>query len=392
MYISSFDHAIGVFNNMTHKERVMAILSHKEADKVPLDFGAAQSCRISMGIYRKLIKHFGIQEEVRCYNKPTQIALASDAFMEKLECDFRAPFPIQKNLPSEEWEDTDGFFLRDAWGTVMRMPKKGGYYYDMVSAPLAGNIDNEEAEYIFPPLPDIVSEAAEQAEAYQKAGYPVIIPDQYGNGFLQTGPKIFGYEDWMMMLALNDKRAEQFLENLLERKMHYWDSVVAVFGGNIDIVCELDDLGTQTGPFINPVMLREKIKPYYRKLFDYIHKITKAKVYMHSCGSVSKVIPDLIEAGVDILNPVQISAADMDPAFLKREFGKDIVFWGGGIDTQKILPQGKPSEIRDHVKRNIEIFSKDGGFVFSAVHNVQSDVPPENFLAMWEAFREFRNY
>ena len=369
----------------------MTILNHKEADRVPLDLGAAQSCKISLGLYPKLLAYFGIQEDVICCHKTAQLANTSETFLKKFECDVRTPFPLQKKVSLEEWEDAEGFFLRDVWGTVLRMPKKGGHYYDMFSAPLAGSID-EETTYTFPLVPEIAPEAVAQARAYQEAGYPVVIPEQYGNGFLQNGPKVYGYEDWMMMLALNDKRTDEFMENLLEGKIRYWDNVAAAFGDTIDIVCELDDLGTQTGPFIDPAMLRKKIKPYYKKLFDHIHKITKAKVYMHSCGSVVKFIPDLIDSGVDILNPVQIGAAGMDPAFLKKEYGKDIVFWGGGIDTQKILPRGKPSEIRDHVKRNIEIFSKDGGFVFATVHNAQSDVPPENFIAMWEAFREFRNY
>ena len=377
---------------MTPKERVMAALNHREADRVPLDLGAAQSCKISLGLYSKLLEHFGIKEEIICCSKTSQTAYGSDALMKKLECDVRAPFPVQKSHPPEEWEDPEGFFLKDAWGTVLRMPKKGGHYYDLVAVPMKGCLDNSEDEYTFPPVPGIAPGAAEQARAFQEEGYPVVIPEQYGNGFLQTGPKVFGYEDWMMMLALDDRRTGEFMEKLLEGKMRYWDSVAVAFGDTIDIVCELDDLGTQSGPFIDPAMFRKKIKPYYKKLFDHIRKVTKAKVYMHSCGSVVKFIPDLIDSGVDILNPVQISAEGMDSVFLKKEYGKDIVFWGGGIDTQKILPQGRPSEIRDHVKRNIEVFSKDGGFVFATVHNVQSDVPLENFLAMWEAFREFRNY
>ena len=377
---------------MTNKERLMTTLNHKEADKVPWDCGAAANCKISIKLYSKLLEHFGIQEDVICWNKTKQIAFASETFMKKLECDVRAPFPIQMKKPSEEWEDAESFFMRDVWGAVLRMPKEGGHFYDMVSYPLEGSLDNEDTEYTFPPVPDIAPEAVMQAQEYQKAGYPVMIPEYYGNGFLQTGPKVYGYEDWMMMLAMDDKRTDEFMENLLERKIRYWDNAVAAFGDTIDIVCELDDLGTQNGPFIDPAMMRRKIKPYYKKLFDHIHKITKAKVYMHSCGSIIKFIPDLIECGVDILNPVQISAAGMDPIILKKEFGKDIAFWGGGMDTQKVLPLGKPSEIRDHVKRNIEIFSKDGGYVFATVHNAQSDVPPENYIAMWEAFLEFRNY
>ena len=194
------------------------------------------------------------------------------------------------------------------------------------------------------------------------------------------------------MLGTNDKRSTGFMEKLLENKLKCWDSIIGALGDLIDVACEGDDLGTQNGPFIDPEMVRKKIKPYYKKLFDHIHSKTRAKIYFHSCGSVVKLIPDLIDAGVDILNPVQISAAGMDPVYLKKEFGKDICFWGGGIDTQKILPTGTKKQIQDQVKRNTEIFGKDGGFVFCTVHNVQNDVPVENFVTMWETLMEVRNY
>ena len=378
---------------MTNKERIMIILQHKEADRVPLDLGVAGACQISLVLYKKLLDYFGIKEDIICSNKISQMALASDKFLQKLECDVRSPFPLHVlPNPPREWEDQDGFFIQDSWGAISRMPKEKGYYYDLVEPPMAGSLDDDSKTYNFPPIPDIAPKAVEQAKAYQEAGYPVILPDPYGNGFLQTATRVYGYEDWMMMLALDDKRTDWFMETLLENKLKYYDKVAAAFGDSVDIVLEMDDLGTQIGPFIDPEMVRKKLKPYYRKLYDYIHKVVKAKVFMHSCGSVVKMIPDLIEAGVDILNPVQISAAGMDPAYLKKEFGKDLVFWGGGIDTQVILPSGTKQQIRDMVKRNVEIFGKDGGFVFATIHNAQPDVPVENFIAMWEAFKECRNY
>ena len=373
---------------MTSRERILTILQHKEADRVGLDLGVGGSCKISLILYKKLLDYFGIKEEVVCCNKLIQMALASDAFLEKLGCDARTPFPVQvSSTPLKEWEDADGYFMQDSWGTISRMPKVNGHYYDLVGPPLAGTLDDESTVYAFPEVPEIAPKAVEQAKAYQKAGYPVILPDPFGNGFLQTAPKVYGYEDWMMMLALDDKRTDWFMDTLLERKMKYWDKIAAAFGDSVDIVVELDDLGTQGGPFIDPEMLRKKIKPYYKKLYDYIHKVVKAKVFMHSCGSVVKFIPDFIDVGVDILNPVQISAEGMDPAYLKKEFGKDIVFWGGGIDTQIVLPSGTKQQIRDMVKRNMEIFGKDGGYVFATVHNTQSDVSVENFITMWEAFQ-----
>jgi uroporphyrinogen decarboxylase len=373
---------------------VQAILNHKEADQVPLDIGAGKACKINVDIYNRLLKHFDIKEETRVSNKAMRLVCASDKFLETLECDVRTPFPLfkKREKPIEEWDDPEGYFMRDDWGTVLRMPKTGGRYYDMIEAPFAGRLDDDEVPFKFPAAQAVAPEAVAMAKAYQEAGYPVIIPEHYGNGFLQTGPKVFGYEDWMIMLAVEDKKAIQFMDELFEKKLEHWDNIISAFGDSIDVVAECDDLGTQNGPFIDPAMFRKLMKPYYRKLYDHIHRKSKAKILLHSCGSVIKMIPDLIDVGLDVLNPVQINASEMDPAILKREYGKDLTFWGGGVDTQRVLPMGSKQEIRDHVKRNIEIFSKDGGFVFATVHNLQSDVPTDNFLTMWETFKECRKY
>jgi uroporphyrinogen decarboxylase len=383
---------------MTSLERLQAALNHKEADRVPLDLGGGRYCRFHVGIYQKIIDYFNIKDTLCVGEKIGQLAYACEELLQKLESDIRAPFPLfQKKTNSEaaqknEWEDKDSYFLRDDWGTVMRMPKNGGLYYDIIEVPLPDMVDAEELNYTFPVPPRIAPEAVEQAKAYRAAGYPVFVTEHFGNGFLHTGPRIFGYEDWMIMLALEDKKIIGFLESLLEVKMRYWDAVTEAFGDYVDVVIESDDLGMQSGPFIAPELFRKLIKPYHKRLYEYIHSKTKAKIFLHTCGSIVELLPDLIEIGVDIVNPVQINAVGMDPVLLKREFGKDIVFWGGGIDTQRVLPQGKPQEIRDHVRRNVEIFGKDGGFVFATVHNAQSDVPVENIIAMWEAFKECRNY
>ena len=147
---------------------------------------------------------------------------------------------------------------------------------------------------------------------------------------------------------------------------------------------------SQSSLLISPKMYRKFIKPRQKILFDYLHKNTKAKIFFHSCGSIYDLIPDLIEVGVDILNPIQYTASKMDALNLKKTFGKDLVFWGGGIDTQNILPNGKPQEIKDAVRKQIEILSPDGGFVFAAVHNIQADVPPENILALFAGIAEYR--
>ena len=377
---------------MNSRERLAATLGHRKPDRVPLDLGVGKSCHFHIGVYKRLLDHFGIGEEARVSVKTGQSAAPCDALLERLECDIRTPFPVfrEGETPGEEWEDENGYYFRDEWGTLYRMPRENGHYYDMVAFPFAGLDEDDPVEFVFPEPPEPSLEGVEQARRYRDAGYPVIMNDHYGNGFLQNGPKLFGFDDWFAMLATEDARAIAHLDGLLEGKMRHWSRVFAAYGDTVDVVCESDDLGMQNGGFISPGMFRSLLKPYYKKLFDHVRGLTDAKIFLHSCGAVADFIPDLIDLGVEILNPVQLSAAGMDPAVLKREFGKDLVFWGGGIDTQKMLPYGTPAEIRDHVRRNVEIFARDGGYVFAAVHNIQADVPTENVMAMWEAFMECR--
>jgi uroporphyrinogen decarboxylase len=157
-------------------------------------------------------------------------------------------------------------------------------------------------------------------------------------------------------------------------------------------VIEADDLGGQNAPLMSPRTYRSLIQPRHKRLFSFIKEQSPVKVFYHTCGAVKPLIPDLIEAGIDILNPVQISAAGMDLAELKREFGPDLVFWGGGVDTQHLLGTGTPEEIRAHVRQNIELLAPGGGFVFAAVHDIQANVPPENIMAMWETWQENAAY
>ncbi|NQT84988.1 hypothetical protein HQ563_18380, partial [bacterium] len=184
------------------------------------------------------------------------------------------------------------------------------------------------------------------------------------------------------------------LDKVMEVKWDYWDIILDIVGENVLVISEADDLAGQNGPLISPKLYRELIKPRHTQLFSMIKKKAKSRVYIffHSCGAVRELIPDLIESGIDILNPVQVSAAGMDTRELKREFGKDITFWGGGVDTQYVLPRGNRQEIVDEVRRRIEDLAPGGGFVFSAVHNIQGDVPPENIMIMWEALQKYGGY
>ncbi len=188
------------------------------------------------------------------------------------------------------------------------------------------------------------------------------------------------------------KGTERFLEVLVEKNLELLDKVLKEVGSYIDVVQFGDDLGSQQGPFMPPKIFKRLFKPRYKKMWDFVHHNSNCKVFLHSCGSVYEVIPDLIEAGLDILNPVQTTTMNMEPERLKTEFGKDIVFWGGGCNTRDILARGTPDQVKEDVKRRMEIFMPGGGFIFCQIHNILADVPPENIIAMLEAANEYGKY
>lgn len=191
---------------------------------------------------------------------------------------------------------------------------------------------------------------------------------------------------------------EALLEIILEDKKNYWDAVIDWAIRNncqdqIDVIAECDDLGSQSSTIIDPGTLRQMVIPKFKKLFGHLkQRLPGVKIFMHSCGAIREIIPDLIDAGLDILNPVQYTARGMELAGLKKDFGNDLVFWGGGVDTQTTLNKGTPGEVRDVVKKVLDIMAPGGGFVFTPVHNIQDDVSPENFWAMWETLQEYGKY
>ena len=380
---------------MTSYERFNAAFAHKEADRVPIDVGAGKSCKMVLGFYKKLLDYLGIREEIQMSNTVSQLVYASDKVLEALGCDIRCVNlgSGNPNTVPETWEDEKYYYMRDSFLTGFRKPKKDGLYFDMCEFPLSYEDEEGDDKYEFPhpPAPDKANMSREQAIDYHKAGFPVVISEHHGNGFLQTGPRLYGYEDWMVMLMTEEERVKKLLERYIETKFEYWENLLDYYGAeNIDMIAECDDLGTQATLFASPKTMRELIFPYHKQLYSRLKSKYGVKVCLHSCGSIAPIIGDLIDCGVDALNPVQTTANNMDPAMLKREFGKDIVFWGGGIETQSTLPFGTPEKIKDAVKRNIELLGRDGGYVFAAIHNIQPDVPMENFEAMMDAALNFK--
>jgi hypothetical protein len=283
-----------------------------------------------------------------------------------------------------------------------RMPA-GGFYFDTIirQPPIDDDqLDIEDNLEEFDELSDadLVYFSREVDRLYTQTDKAIVLNmggTAFGDIALVPGPfmkdprGIRDVAEWYMstvsrfdyVYAIFERQCEIALENLA--------SLYQAVGNKIDVLFMTGtDFGTQNGPFISPKAYRRLYQPFQKRLNDWVHENTTWKIFIHSCGSIYKLIPDFIDAGFDILNPVQTSAADMDPQTLKSEFGDQIVFWGGGIDTQKTLPFGTPDEVRKQVKERIDIFGPGGGFVFNSIHNVQAGVPEENLLALYETFIE----
>lgn len=234
---------------------------------------------------------------------------------------------------------------------------------------------------------------------YRRQGKIVMIKGLCA-GLFEMAQRVRGMENILCDLMIDEKAAEILLEKLLELKQRFWTMALEALGDVVDIVVEGDDYGTQDSQLISQEVFQKFMKPRLTRLFDTIKSGLKAKktdedkgyIFFHSCGNIRPLLPDFIEMGVDILNPVHISATGMEPTLLKKDFGRYVTFWGGGVETQKVLPTGTPQQIRDDVRNNLEVMMPDGGFVFNTIHNIQADVPPRNIIAMWDAMREFGVY
>jgi uroporphyrinogen decarboxylase len=377
----------------TSRDRVRAALAHREPDRIPFDLGGTRVTGIHARAYADLRPALGLEpREPRIADITQQLAEVEPDVLDALGADVRLVSPRgAAGYRREMREDGEHRTFIDEWGVGRRMPVVGGMYYDAYAPPLGGDIDLAAVDAY--PWPDAADPArfagmGEEARRYaQDEGRAVAVGSICG-GLTEGLFKLRGFEDGYMDLAGDPDLAHRVMERVLEVKLAYWEQALPLVGDAADVLVEADDLGGQDRTLFSPRTYRELVKPLHRRLFDFLHARTNAKVFFHTCGAVRELIPDLIEIGVDILNPVQVSAANMDTAALKRDFGRDIVFWGGGVDTQRVLGAGTPEDVRAEVLRRVDDLRGDGGFVFAAVHNIQPNVPAANVVAMRAALRE----
>jgi len=382
---------------MNSRERLIIALNHKEPDRIPFDLGGTIVTSIHKDAYANLKKFLGIKiEDIKIFDYVQQLPYLDETLLKKLDVDVRMAQTNYVNSDDQEiFSDEKYYYFYDRWGSKLQMPKNNGHYFDWAEFPI-NSIDLEDLKnYKWPELDNLESivKVREKAEyLYNNTEYAIAGTAIFGGGIFEQPARIMGLERFLTSIAANEKFANAVMEKItdlyIENCTRYLDEV----GKYIQVFIYWNDIATQTGSLISPETYRRLIKPKDKKLLSAIKEKTDAKIFYHSCGATKNFIPDFIDIGVDILNPVQISAKDMNTGELKREFGDDIVFWGGGCDTQHILPFGKPADVREEVKKRIDDLAAGGGFVFSAVHNIQGDVPPENILAMFEAFKEYRKY
>lgn len=377
-------------------ERIIKALNHKKPDRIPFDLGSSFVTGITKNAYLNIIKYLGIKEEkIEFFDTVQQLVYPSEEFLEKLNVDVRGIVPdiVRKN-PSVE-NLPDGKYFTDEWGIMWRMPE-GGFYYDIVKSPLSGEITEKDIDnfpWPDPSLPHLFDGIVERAKKYFQDGYAVML-ESFCSGIFEMSCRLRGYEQFYMDLAINPSLACKLMDKIVEIKIEFYKKAAEKLGKYINFIREGDDVGGQEALLISPEMYYEYIKPRHKQLFEAQKKYFPQPffIFFHSDGAIYNIIPDFIEIGVEILNPVQITDKGITLENLKNEFGSDLTFWGGGIDTQKILPKGTEEQIREDVKRRIEILGKNGGFVFNTIHNIQDDVPPENIKVMLETLMEYGKY
>lgn len=412
---------------MNSRERVVAALNHRQPDRVPIDCGGHRSSNFSVEAYKNLRQYLGLESKpLYLYDVVQQLVIPDEDILEMFGIDVVDFARGAKEDASlwKDWEQNDGTLVKvpvhhdmrregqDTWlynknGKRLGVQKASSLYFEQTSYPYldadedSDFSDMEEAFHdnmwaeigTYPAPYGFEGEGLKKREEFMSrvSGSGKALYGTFGGNIHENGSFMFGMENWLAYLACEPEMVERFLDKLLEQHMKNLEIFLKHYKGRIQVIGFGDDLGAQNAPQMSPQMYRTMIKPYHKKMWEYVHKTDPdVKICLHCCGSIFPLLDDLIDAGVDAINPVQISCENMDVYKLKETFGKDLVFWGGGCDVQTILTNGTKQEVKDSVRRNLDAMYRDGGYVFQQVHNILANVPPQNIVAMFEAVKEYR--
>jgi uroporphyrinogen decarboxylase len=399
---------------ITARDRVIQTIHHVPPDRIPIDFAASRVTGIHGMTYNALSALLGIKSEgARIYDVPQMLAAPEQNMITHFKSDVvqlhrLVPAPAiglridrfrKGTLPDgtrayfpydyRPQKDSEGnLFVSDEEGVPIYMMPKDGFYFSRIHNRL-GHVESvkEIDDFDFHEfVPGEMAWLRSESKRLRETGFAVL--GQFGGNFFERGNRLFGMEKFMIMLLAEEKMVHHFMERLTAAAIEDFDDYREAVEDRVDIIQLNDDLGSQGGPLISPDIYTKLVKPYQKRLYQHIRETTRMHLFLHSCGGIFEFIPHFIDIGVEILNPVQYTAKGMDPVRLKKEFGKDLTFWGGGCDAQKVLQQGTPAEVKKETAYMIDIFCPGGGFVFTQVHNLQPGTPPENIIAMFEVIAE----
>ena len=382
---------------MNSRERVLMALAHQEPDRIPIDLGSTAVSTIAIPTYAALRRHLGLPEKpIQTLEFVQQVAVVDEDVLDRFGVDVIPVFanPTDRYQPVFVEEPDGARSFKDEFGATLRRPKDT-FYYDWREFPLRDPYMEDLARMPWPDPADpgryrgLRARVKTLRASTDRALFSMA---PCGHDLLNQLFRVRGMEEGMMDLLANEEFAGAFLDRLTDTICTAQSLFLKEVGDLIDIHFTADDLAGQSGLLIAPALYRRMIKPRWARIIQTIKSHTKARIFYHSCGALDELIPDLMEIGVDIINPVQVSAASMDTARLKKKYGKNLSFWGGGCDTQHVLSRGTPSEVRQEVHRRIRDLAPGGGFVFNPVHNIQPLVPPANVAALFEAALEFGQY